>query len=198
MKRFVLFISIALLLTSCQNTSKIETKVSLSSDFNNFTTTGMSKFYSFKMKSLDGEEIDFAQYKGKNVLLVNVASKCGYTPQYSDLQKLHEKYGNQVVVLGFPSNDFGGQEPGTHEEIAAFCRKNYGVTFQMFEKISVKGESMHPLYRWLSNKAENGGIVGEVPTWNFCKYLVNREGKVVKFFSSRVSPLDDELISLIK
>ncbi|MCS6832655.1 MAG: glutathione peroxidase, partial [Flammeovirgaceae bacterium] len=105
----------------------------------------MSKFYSFKMKSLDGEEIDFAQYKGKNVLLVNVASKCGYTPQYSDLQKLHEKYGNQVVVLGFPSNDFGGQEPGTHEEIATFCRKNYGVTFQMFEKISVKGETMHPL-----------------------------------------------------
>lgn len=198
MKTLIFIAIISIFLANCQKSDSSKVQASLSLSSNAVNLTDMSKFYTFKIKSLDGEEIDFAQYKGKNVLLVNVASKCGYTPQYADLQKLHEKYGSQVVVLGFPSNDFGGQEPGSHEEIASFCKKNYGVTFQMFEKISVKGNDMHPLYRWLSNKTENGGIVSDVPTWNFCKYLVNKEGKVVKFFPSRTSPLDEEIINLIK
>src|ERR1051325_1812650 len=108
-----------------------------------------SSLYDFKMNSLDGKEIDFSQYKGKTLLIVNVASKCGYTPQYTDLQKLHELYGNKVTLLGFPANNFGGQEPGTAAEIGEFCKSKYGVTFQMFEKISVKGDDQAPLYAWL-------------------------------------------------
>lgn len=152
-------------------------------------TTGES-IYDFKINSLDGNEIDFARYKGKTLLIVNVASECGFTPQYADLQKLHKEYGDKVVVLGFPSNNFGGQEPGSHQEIAAFCQKNYGVEFQMFEKISVKGEDQHPLYQWLKNRT------GEEPTWNFCKYLVKPDG-TVKFFASKVKPLDQEIISAL-
>lgn len=152
-------------------------------------TTGES-IYDFKINSLDGNEIDFARYKGKTLLIVNVASECGFTPQYADLQKLHKEYGDKVVVLGFPANNFGGQEPGSHQEIAAFCQKNYGVEFQMFEKISVKGEDQHPLYQWLKNRT------GEEPTWNFCKYLVKPDG-TVKFFASKVKPVDQEIISAL-
>ena len=128
--------------------------------------------YDFKIKALDGEEIDFARYKGKNLLIVNTASKCGYTPQYADLEKLHEQYGDKVVVLGFPANNFLWQEPGSSEEIASFCERNYGVKFQMFEKISVKGRDQHPLYQWLEAKT------GKAPSWNFCKYVVDKNGEV--------------------
>jgi len=148
--------------------------------------TSMSSVYDFKMNSIDGEEIDFSSYKGKSLLIVNVASKCGYTPQYGDLEKLHELYGNKVVVLGFPANNFGSQEPGSNQEIASFCQKNYGVKFQMFEKISVKGEDQHPLYKYLQEKT------GSEPSWNFCKYLVKPDG-TVKFYASKVSPLDKEI-----
>jgi glutathione peroxidase len=154
-------------------------------------------FYDFSMKSIDGETISFKQYKGKKVLLVNVASKCGFTPQYEDLQKLHELYGNKVAILGFPANNFGSQEPGSNEEIALFCSSNYGVNFQMFEKISVKGDDMHPLYQWLSNEKYNGWN-NEAPSWNFCKYLVDENGKLVAFFPSKVEPLSDELLTKIK
>ena len=140
-------------------------------------------FYDFKMNSLDGSPIDFSKYKGKTVLIVNTASKCGYTPQYAELQELHEKYGSKVTILGFPANNFGGQEPGTNAEIATFCKENYGVTFQMFEKLSVKGDDQSPLYAWLKEKA------GNEPTWNFCKYLVKPDG-TVKFFNSKVKPMD--------
>lgn len=139
--------------------------------------------YDFKMPSIDGSEIDFSQYKGKTLLLVNVASKCGYTPQYTDLQKLHEQYGNKVTILGFPANNFKGQEPGSNSDIATFCKENYGVTFQMFEKISVTGADQHALYAYLKEKT------GSEPTWNFCKYLVKPDG-TVKFFNSKVKPLD--------
>lgn len=152
--------------------------------------TASESIYDFKINSLDGKQIDFAKYKGKTLLIVNVASECGFTPQYADLQKLHEEYGNKVVVLGFPANNFGGQEPGTHQEIAAFCQKNYGVEFQMFEKISVKGEDQHPLYQWLKEKT------GQEPTWNFCKYLVKPDG-TVRFFPSKVKPLDQEILSAL-
>jgi glutathione peroxidase len=139
--------------------------------------------YDFKMNALDGKEIDFSKYKGKTLLIVNTASNCGYTPQYADLQKLHEQYGSKVTILGFPANNFGGQEPGTNTEIGAFCKEKYGVTFQMFEKISVKGDDQHALYAWLKEKT------GSEPTWNFCKYLVKPDG-TVKFFSNKIKPLD--------
>ena len=142
--------------------------------------------YDFKMNALDGQPIDFSAYKGKTLLIVNVASKCGNTPQYSDLQKLQETYGDKVTILGFPANNFGGQEPGTNLEIGEFCQKNYGVTFQMFEKISVKGNDQHALYAWLKEKT------GNEPTWNFCKYLVKPDG-TVKFFASSVQPFDKQI-----
>jgi glutathione peroxidase len=154
-------------------------------------------FYDFKMKAIDGSTVDFTTFKGKKVLLVNVASKCGYTRQYEDLQKLHELYGNKVTILGFPANNFGKQEPGTNDEIALFCSQNYGVTFQMFEKISVKGDDMNPLYHWLSEEKYNGWN-NEAPSWNFCKYLVNEKGELVAFYPSKVEPLSDDIISKIK
>jgi glutathione peroxidase len=153
----------------------------------------MTSFYDFKMRSINGEEIDFIEFEGKKVLIVNVASKCGYTPQYSDLQKLHKEYGDKVVILGFPANNFGGQEPGSNEEIAEFCESNFGVSFRMFEKVSVKGVDKHPLYRWLSDKSQNGWNDQE-PTWNFCKYLINENGELVKFYPSSVNPTDEKII----
>jgi glutathione peroxidase len=153
-------------------------------------TTTPDSVYDFKINSLEGEIIDFESYRGKNLLIVNVASKCGSTPQYADLEKLHEEFGDQVVILGFPANNFGGQEPGSNIEIAEFCQKNYGVKFQMFEKISVKGEDQHPLYKWLKEKT------GEEPTWNFCKYLVKPDG-TVKFFPTKVKPLDNEILNAL-
>lgn len=143
--------------------------------------------YDFKMNSLEGAPIDFSAYKGKTLLIVNTASKCGYTPQYADLQKLHEQYGGKVTILGFPANNFGGQEPGSNSEIKSFCSQNFGVNFQMFEKISVKGEDQHPLFTWLKEKS------GSEPTWNFCKYLVKPDG-TVKFFPSKVKPMDEQIL----
>lgn len=146
--------------------------------------------YDFKMTSIDGDQIDFAKYKGKTLLIVNVASKCGYTPQYGDLQKLQDQYGSKVTILGFPANNFGSQEPGSNLEIAEFCQKNYGVSFQMFEKISVKGEDQHPLYKLLKEKT------GQEPSWNFCKYLVKPDGTIT-FYPSKVSPLDKEIVDAL-
>jgi glutathione peroxidase len=142
--------------------------------------------YEFKMTSIEGKVVDFSQFKGKTLLIVNTASKCGNTPQYADLQAMADQYKEKVVILGFPANNFGGQEPGSNVEIAEFCQKNYGVTFQMFEKISVKGEDQHALYAYLKEKT------GQEPTWNFCKYLVKPDGSV-KFFNSKVKPLDPQI-----
>ena len=153
--------------------------------------------YDFKMVTLGGDTIDFSRFKGEKILLVNTASECGYTRQYTELQKLHEQHGDKVVILGFPCNQFGGQEPGNNEEIQQFCKKNYGVSFLMFQKIDVKGKSKHPLYDWLSNKDKNGWNDQE-PSWNFCKYLVNEKGELVKFYSSGVSPVGKEMIEAIK
>lgn len=162
----------------------------------NMENKGDGNFYSFKLNSIDGELIDFSQYKGKKVMLVNVASKCGYTPQYEDLQSLHEQYSDNLVILGFPANNFGGQEPGSNEEIAGFCQKNYGVEFQMFEKISVKGDDMHPLYQWLSN-AEKNGWNSDAPNWNFCKYIVDENGNLTHFFQSGINPMSEEMKAAI-
>ena len=147
--------------------------------------------YDLTINSLDGKPIDLGRYRGKNLLIVNTASKCGYTPQYATLEQLHETYGDQVTILGFPANNFLWQEPGSNEEIAAFCEKNYGVRFQMFEKISVRGSDQHPLYRWLSAKA------GKQPGWNFCKYFVNKKGEVTGFYGPKVSPMDTAIIKQI-
>jgi glutathione peroxidase len=154
------------------------------------TTMGSSSVYDFKMNSIDGKLIDFSTYKGKTLLIVNVASKCGFTPQYKELQQLHESYGQKITILGFPANDFGGQEPGTNTEIAEFCQKNYGVDFQMFEKIAVTGKDQHPLYQFLKEKT------GSEPSWNFCKYLVKPDG-TIKFYPSKVSPMDKEIVDAL-
>lgn len=147
--------------------------------------------YDFKMKSLAGDEVDFTSFKGKYLLIVNTASKCGYTPQYADLQKLHEMHGDKVTVLGFPANNFMWQEPGSNETIAEFCERNYGVTFTMFEKISVKGSDKHPLYKWLEAKS------GKTPSWNFCKYVIDPSGNVTAFFPASVKPMDAELMKAL-
>jgi len=159
--------------------------------FNKKSTTVPDSIYDVKVRSLEGKEIDFNNYKGKKLLIVNTASKCGLTPQYKDLQKLHEQYGNKVTVLGFPANNFLWQEPGTNTEIAEFCEINYGVTFQMFEKISVKGSDQAPIYAWLQSRS------GEKPDWNFAKYLVNEDGTKVEFFKSGVGPLDPKIVNEI-
>lgn len=151
-----------------------------------FTTSNQTEkamsIYDFELQSLDGEMINFADFKGKNILIVNTASKCGYTPQYADLQELHESFGDKVTVLGFPANNFGGQEPGSDQQIAQFCEKNYGVTFPMFSKMEVVGKNQHPLFKFLKEKT------GKEPTWNFCKYLVSEDGKVITFYPSSVNP----------
>ncbi|HET9054761.1 MAG TPA: glutathione peroxidase [Cyclobacteriaceae bacterium] len=143
--------------------------------------------YDFKIESLSGELIDFSIYKGKKLLIVNTASKCGYTYQYEGLHKLHEQYGDRVTVLGFPANNFLWQEPGSNKNIEEFCQVNYGVSFRMFGKISVKGKDQHPLYAWLQVKS------GKKPSWNFCKYIIDEQGNVTGFFGPKVEPLDKQI-----
>ena len=153
--------------------------------------------YDFEVDGLLGEKIDLADHKGKKILIVNTASECGFTPQYENLQKLYDKYKERLVIIGFPANNFGLQEPGSDEEIASFCQKNYGITFPMAAKISVKGDDMHPLYKWLTTKELNGYSDSKVK-WNFQKYLIDESGNLVGVFSSRTDPLSDELTTAIE
>tara|TARA_Y100000590_G_scaffold282828_1_gene318174 strand:+ start:801 stop:1385 length:585 start_codon:yes stop_codon:yes gene_type:complete len=153
-------------------------------------------FYELEAISIDGKKISFDQYKNKKILIVNVASKCGYTYQYEGLQKLQDIYQDKVIVLGFPANDFFNQESGSNEEIEEFCETNYGITFPMFEKTTTKGKKQSPIYQWLTNKDFNGWNA-QRPTWNFCKYLVNEDGELVGFFDSKVKPLSEEITSLL-
>ncbi len=153
-------------------------------------------FYELEAISIDGKKISFDQYKNKKILIVNVASKCGYTYQYEGLQKLQDIYQDKVIVLGFPANDFFNQESGSNEEIEEFCEINYGITFQMFEKTTTKGKKQSPVYQWLTNKDFNGWNA-QRPTWNFCKYLVNEKGELVGFFDSKIKPLSEEITSLL-
>lgn len=160
----------------------------------------MKTIYDFKVNTIDGKETTLEQYKGKVMLIVNVASKCGYTPQYAGLETLYKKYKEQgLVVLGFPCNQFSSQEPGSEAEIQNFCRVNFGVTFPMFSKINVNGDNTHPLYSYL--KSEQPGILGtETIKWNFTKFLVDKEGKVIERFGSSTKPvsLEEEIESLLK
>ena len=151
-------------------------------------------FYDFTVKDINNNDFPFSQLKGKKVMIVNTASKCGNTPQYADLEKLYKKYNSQgFVIIGFPANNFLSQEPGTNKEIQEFCTKNYGVTFPMMSKISVKGDDIHPLYNWLTNKSLNGTEDSEVK-WNFQKYLISETGQVVAVIAPRESPDSKEVI----
>lgn len=190
----ILFLGCLLLLMSAYTISKAHLpKAKTTSQTENAV---VKSFYEFTMKDLNGAEVDFSAFKGKKIMVVNVASKCGYTPQYEALQKLYSENSDKLVILGFPANNFGGQEPGSNEEIKSFCSENYGVTFPMFEKISVKGFDKHPIYRWLSDAQQNGWN-NEEPSWNFCKYILNEEGELIKFFPSKVAPLDQQIIDTI-
>ncbi len=156
-----------------------------------------SPLYDFTLPSIDGNAISLSTYKGKVILLVNVASRCGYTPQYSALESLYEKYKDQgLVILGFPANNFGAQEPGTNAEIKTFCSTKYNVTFPMFSKISVKGDDMTPLYQFLTQKA-NPSVGGEIK-WNFTKFLVNRKGHVMARFEPAVTPDSPEVVAAVE
>lgn len=149
--------------------------------------TVTESIYNLSFKTLSGKEVKLDDFKGQNLLIVNTASKCGFTYQYEELQKLHEQYGNKVKVLGFPANNFLWQEPAGNTDIAEFCQVNYGVTFPMAEKTSVKGSNKHPIFKWLEAKT------GRTPSWNFCKFLITQNGEKVKYFPSKVSPLDPSI-----
>jgi glutathione peroxidase len=153
-------------------------------------------FYDFKVKTLEGGDFDFATLKGKKVMIVNTASKCGFTPQYKDLEEVYVKYQDNLVIIGFPANNFASQEPGTAAEIRKYCTENYGVTFPMMAKISVKGNDMAPIYKWLTSKNENGVMDSEVK-WNFQKYLIDENGKLVNVVYSQDKPTSDKVVAWI-
>ena len=162
------------------------------------TTTTKQSIHQFKVNDLEGNDFDFASLKGKKVMIVNTASKCGLTPQYEKLEALYKKYESKnFVIIGFPANNFMGQEPGSNEEIATFCQKNYGVTFPMMSKISVKGKDMHPIYQFLTSNDKNGLEDNEVQ-WNFQKYLLNERGELEKVISPRTQPDDKSIIEWIE
>lgn len=156
-----------------------------------------SSIHRFKVKSIEGATIDFASFKGKKILVVNTASECGYTPQYEDLQKLYDQYKGKLVVVGFPANNFGSQEPGSDTEIRAFCKARYGVTFPLASKISVKGTDMAPIYKWLTSKSENG-VLDATISWNFNKFLLDENGKLLAYFPSKVKPMSDEILQYLR
>jgi glutathione peroxidase len=154
-------------------------------------------FYDLKAKTIDGKEFNFSDLKGKKVLIVNTASRCGFTPQYEDLEKLYKEYKDKnLVIIGFPANNFGRQEPGSNEEIGEFCKKNYGVTFQMMEKIDVKGDDKHPVYKWLTEKSLNGKMDSSVK-WNFQKYMIDDNGNLVDVVGSGDKPTSDKIVNWI-
>lgn len=156
------------------------------------TNAQTKSLHDFTVKSIDGDDFDLSQFKGKKVLVVNTASKCGLTPQYEDLENLYKMYGgDKFVIVGFPANNFLRQEPGTDKEIKEFCQLNYGVSFPMMSKISVKGKNMHPLYQWLTSTSDSK------VSWNFQKYMIDEEGKLVDFASPKTKPMDDKIVDWI-
>ena len=154
----------------------------------------MNTIHTFRVEGVEGETIDFAAFSGKKILVVNVASECGLTPQYQQLQELYEEFEDKIIIVGFPANNFGGQEPGSNHEIQAFCTRRYGVTFPLSAKIDV---TTHPIYRWLTQKSQNGVLDSEV-TWNFQKYALDEQGSLVHVFPPSASPLDDEILEWLK
>jgi glutathione peroxidase len=165
--------------------------------FSSRNTVKPESIYKFKVTALDGGSIDFSTFKGKKILVVNTASKCGFTPQYAQLEDLYKKYNDKLVIVGFPANNFGGQEPGSNEDIKTFCTKNYGVTFPMAAKVSVKGDDIAPIYKWLTEKSENGVMDADIK-WNFTKFLLDENGVLIAKFDSKVTPLSDEIVGYLK
>lgn len=184
-------IAITAVLLSCaakSNTTEMTNETSTAA------TVQEKSIHDFKVEALDGGTINFADFKGKKILVVNTASECGFTPQYEGLEALYEKYKDKLVIVGFPANNFGGQEPGSNAQIKEFCKKNYGVSFPMAAKISVKGDDTAPIYKWLCHKSENGVLDAEIK-WNFNKFLLDENGKLLYYFESKVTPMSEEITS---
>ena len=160
-------------------------------------TTQAQSIHNFTVKGIDGKTLNLASFKGKKILIVNTASKCGYTPQYEALEKVYEQYKDKLVIIGFPCNQFGGQEPGSNEEIVAFCKKNYGVSFPLADKIDVKGDNIAPIYQWLTTKSKNGILDASI-SWNFNKFLIDENGKMIAYFPSNVKPDSETILSYLK
>lgn len=196
MKAFLLFAAAAALAACGARSASSDSQPPSSAMTSTATPAARGSVYDFTVTDINGQPVQLSQYKGKKLLIVNTASECGYTPQYKELEELYQKHGDRVTVLGFPANNFGGQEPGTNQQIAAFCEKNYGVTFPLFGKVSVQGDDTAPLYQFLGDKARNGAT-DEKPDWNFCKYLINEQGQVVGFYKSKVKPTSEELVAAI-
>lgn len=192
MKKFALFF-MSIISLACQ---PFKAKNKLVMENSNSHIANLPDIYSFKVEGLSGDSIDFSAFKGKKIMIVNTASKCGLTPQYEGLEKLYNTYKDELVIVGFPANDFMSQEPGTNDEIQAFCQKNYGVSFPMAAKISVVGMDMAPIYRWLTDQSLNGVMNSEV-SWNFQKYILNEHGQLIGFYSPKTDPLADEIIQVI-
>ncbi|MES2557186.1 MAG: glutathione peroxidase [Bacteroidota bacterium] len=200
MKHLFSFVLLTLIATSCNVTSKSAPIAATSGETASVTTDAatIKTIFEFKVTDIKNTEFDFSSLKGKKIMVVNTASECGLTPQYEQLQAVYEKYKDQnFVIIGFPANNFMGQEPGNNEEIATFCKANYGVTFPMMSKISVKGKDMHPLYQFLTQKSQNGLEDSEVQ-WNFQKYLIGTDGKLVRVVSPKTLPNDASIISWIE
>lgn len=201
----ILLIFLFIAFVSCKQSTKTndseDVTVSISEDGLEISTENQMKkenIYQFQVKDLYGNDFDFASLKGKKIMIVNTASECGNTPQYENLQELYETFGNEnFTIVGFPANNFGGQEPGSNEQIAAFCKQNYGVTFPMMSKISVKGDDMHEVYHFLTEKNRNGFEDSEVG-WNFQKYLIDENGEVARVVSPKTLPIDESIIDWIK
>lgn len=160
-----------------------------------FLTVDMS-IYDFKVSALEGGQIDFSKFKGKKVLIVNTASQCGNTPQYADLEKLYEQHKDKLVIVGFPANNFGQQEPGSNEEIKEFCKKNFGVSFPMAEKVSVKGDDIHPLFKYLTDEAKKMGIEDPIK-WNFTKFLLDENGKLIAVIHHKTKPMSEDMLKYL-
>ncbi|MEC8617767.1 MAG: glutathione peroxidase [Bacteroidota bacterium] len=163
--------------------------------FNTLIMMSQQSVHEFTITTIDGESKNLSDFKGKKMLFVNTASQCGFTPQYMELQEVHEKHGEELVIIGFPANNFGGQEPGSNDQIKSFCQKNYGVSFLLSEKVSVKGKNISPLFDWL-NAQDNQSFKGDI-MWNFEKYLIDESGKLIKRYRSMTKPDSDKIISLI-
>lgn len=162
------------------------------------TPSQKTSIHQFKAKDIDGNEVDFSKFKGKKLLIVNTASECGFTPQYKDLEALYQKYKDKnFLIIAFPCNDFGGQEPGDAQQIKNFCQKNYGVSFLVMEKVKIKGDNPHPIYQWLTQKEKNG-VKSSTVMWNFQKYLIDENGYLVDYFNSTVNPLSDKITKWIE
>jgi len=188
MKKFALLFALGFSILACTQQKK-----EISQDKN----AAMKTIHDYKVESLDGNEINFANFKGKKILIVNTASECGFTPQYADLETISKKYADKVVVVGFPANNFGGQEPGSNEEIGAFCQKNYGVTFPLAAKVSVKGDDTSPIFKYLTEKDLNG-VKNTSIMWNFTKFLLDENGKLIDSFISTTKPTDEKIVKYFK